>query len=238
MITIDLNSEPTPPSHSRWLRLRRAVQPTIALCALLVILALARRVLSHQPAALSKHLRDTVAPEEKKFTVMPLRFGVNPSITTSGSSVTMSPDIAVEGGFIGWEGESYGGQYDSSNIAGPGEIGEGGAQMQGQALAINDKPLGETVAIVGSGVLTTASVLDHATAVAMINTWEAPGRVVGAELWAAGTVANLALAPFAAHINPLPPMPAAPPAPPPRPPSPPNPPPASPPPAGPQWFWG
>jgi hypothetical protein len=168
---------------------------------------------------------------------MPLRFGVNPSITTSGTSVTMSPDIAIEGGFIGWEGESYGGS-DSSNIAGPGDIGEGGAQMQGQAIDINEKPLGETAAIVGSGVLTTASALDHATAAAMVNTWEAPGRVVGAELWAAGAFASLALAPFAQHPIPLPPDPAAPPAPPLLPPSPPNPPPASPSPGGPQWFWG
>jgi hypothetical protein len=233
MITVDLDPAPASASSSRWPILRRAVAPTSALFALLVILAVAHP----QPAALSKHLRDPLAPEEKKFTVMPLRFGVNPSITTSGGSITMSPDIALEGGFIGWEGETYGAEYDSSNVAGPGNIGERDAQIQGQALAVNDKPLGETAAIVGSGVFKTASALDRATASAMINTWEAPGRVVGAEFWAAGAVANMAFAPFARHMSPLPPMPAAPPAPPSPPPSPPARPPASPQPAR-QWFWG
>jgi len=240
MLTIDLGEAPALTPH--WLKVRRTFDRTLALCALLVIVGVARSAFAaHQPAALSSDVE--ARPAEKKFTIMPIRFGVNPSVTTSGASITMSPDIAVEGGFVGWE-ESYGSDdYEDANVVGPGDVGESGASVQGQALTVNDKPMSETAAIVGKSVAATASAVDHAAAATMINTWEAPGRVVGAEWWAAGAAAQLAngLTQQALGLNPHnPPMvmvPPAGPAPPNAPPTPPSAPPNAPPPEAPAGGW-
>ena len=86
---------------------------------------------------------------------------------------------------------SYGGGEEESNVAGPGEVGERGAQAQGELLAVNEKPLGETAALVGGGITATASAVDHAAASTLLATWEAPGKVVGAEVWAANEVLAL-----------------------------------------------
>lgn len=234
MITVDIGSTPAP------LRVRTAPERVAALCAVLTLAGVAGSAVLSTSTIRPQAVRagQETVPGEKKFTVMPLRFGVNPSITTSGSSITMSPDIAVEGGFIGWEGETYGEDYSDSNVAGPGDIGENDAQVQGEVLAVNEKPLGETAALMGSGIAATAGMVDHATASAIINTWEAPGRFVGAELWAAGAAADLAKNALTSPENPLPPMPASPPLPPGMPPSPPMLPPASPPPVTPgHWWW-
>ena len=178
---------PLPPTRTRRSQHTRPLFAGLALAGLLLVCAL--RQSSHRNGA-----SVVEAPEEKKFTVMPLRFGINPSVTTSGGSVSFSPDIALEGGWFGWEKEtyaSYGGGEEESNVAGPGEVGERGAQAQGELLAVNEKPLGETAALVGGGITATASAVDHAAASTLLATWEAPGKVVGAEVWAANEVLAL-----------------------------------------------
>mmetsp|Transcript_34615 Transcript_34615/g.103100 ORF Transcript_34615/g.103100 Transcript_34615/m.103100 type:complete len:248 (-) Transcript_34615:295-1038(-) len=242
------------PTRTRRSQHTRPLFAGLALAGLLLVCAL--RQSSHRNGASA-----VTAPEEKKFTVMPLRFGINPSVTTSGGSVSFSPDIALEGGWFGWEKEtyaSYGGGEEESNVAGPGEVGERGAQAQGELLAVNEKPLGETAALVGGGITATASAVDHAAASTLLATWEAPGKVVGAEVWAANEVASATFGPpiglvstvagtvsaqiFTSDPPPLPPpqSPPLPPASPPPPRPPPGPPPSLPPPSAPASnnWWG